>query len=68
MNAPSQGQNAESHPLLQTQIVHNVVIKELTRQVSVHCIERGIILKTVFDCYVRLLDIVYGENFKRERD
>ena len=60
--------NASKHcqPLLHTQLVHNIVMKELTRQVSVYCIERGILLKTIFDSYIRLIDLVFGDQFEHD--
>lgn len=44
------------------QIAHNIAIKEITRQVSVQCIERGILLKTIFDSYVRMIDLVFIDS------
>jgi len=35
--------------------------------VSVQCIERGILLKTVFDSYVRLADLIYSESLNLRR-
>ena len=39
----------------------------MTRQVSVQCIERGILLKTIFDSYVRMIDLVFEDSvFQRK--
>ena len=48
-------------------MVHNIAIKEITRQVSVQCVERGILLKTIFDSYVRLVDLIYSESLNMRR-
>jgi hypothetical protein len=32
----------------------------------VYCIERGILLKTVFDSYIRLIDLVFGDQFEHD--
>ena len=50
----------ESYLLIQ--IAHNIAIKEMTRQVSVQCIERGMLLKTIFDSYVRMVDLVFVDS------
>ena len=49
------------------QIAHNIAIKEITRQVSVQCIERGILLKTIFDSYVRMIDLVFIDSIIQRR-
>jgi hypothetical protein len=49
------------------QLIHNIAIKEVTRQISVQCIERGILLKTIFDSYVRLADLIYSESLNLRR-
>jgi len=36
--------------------------------VSVHCLERGVLLKTVFDNYVRLIDHVFKDQFARGKE
>lgn len=46
-----------------TQIIHNLAIKEISRQVSVQCVERGLLLKTIFDSYVKLIDLVFLDGF-----
>lgn len=49
------------------QIAHNIAIKEITRQVSVQCIERGILLKTIFDSYVRMVDLIFVDSFAQRK-
>lgn len=46
----------------------NICIKELVRQVSVQCVERGRVLKKVFSAYLGLVEILnvdYREKRKR---
>ena len=49
------------------QIAHNIAIKEITRQVSVQCIERGILLKTIFDSYVRMVDLIFVDSVAQRK-
>ena len=58
---------SQSEIYLLTQVAHNIAIKEVTRQVSVHCIERGILLKSIFDSYVRLIDFIFQDSFNQRR-
>ena len=53
---------SQTDSYLLIQIAHNIAIKEITRQVSVQCIERGILLKTVFDSYVRMVDLIFADS------
>ena len=55
----------ESYLLIQ--IAHNIAIKEMTRQVSVQCIERGMLLKTIFDSYVRMVDLVFVDSVAQRK-
>lgn len=52
---PPQGEDTVL-PLLQ--LMMNICMQELTRQVSVHCLERGHLLKRVFQAYIRLIDLL----------
>ena len=56
------GEILQGDSYLLIQIAHNIAIKEVTRQVSVQCIERGILLKTVFDSYVRMVDLIFEDS------
>ena len=66
-------QKVNENDILQTdsylliQIAHNIAIKEITRQVSVQCIERGILLKTIFDSYVRMVDLVFEDSMQQRK-
>lgn len=53
---------SQTDQYLLIQIAHNIAIKEMTRQVSVQCIERGILLKTIFDSYVRMVDLIFVDS------
>ena len=57
----------QTDSFLLTQVAHNIAIKEITRQVSVQCVERGILLKTVFDSYVKLIDMIFADGFHQRR-
>ena len=57
----------QSDSYLLIQIAHNIAIKEITRQVSVQCIERGILLKTIFDSYVRMVDLVFEDSMQQRK-
>ena len=45
----------------------NISIKELTRQISVHCHERGILLTRIFSNYIRLLDLINQAHSKKRK-
>ena len=53
---------SQTDSYLMIQIAHNIAIKEITRQVSVQCVERGILLKTIFDSYVRMVDLLFEDS------
>ena len=38
------------------QLVYNLVVKELVRQVSTQCLERGWVLHRIFDAYKSLIE------------
>ena len=44
-----------------------MAVKEVTRQVSVQCVERGIILKAIFDSYLRMIDLIFQDGFVQRR-
>ena len=58
---------SQTDQYLLIQIAHNIAIKEITRQVSVQCIERGILLKTVFDSYVRMVDLIFVDSVAQRK-
>ena len=60
-SASGEQTNEGQNPLIQCQLAFNVAMKEIVRQVSVHCLERGVLLKTIFDNYVRLIDHVFKD-------
>jgi hypothetical protein len=45
----------------------NISIKELTRQISVHCHERGILLTRIFSSYIRLLDLINHSHSNKRK-
>ena len=49
------------------QIAHNIAVKEITRQVSVQCVERGILLKTIFDSYVSMVDLIFEDSLAQRK-
>ena len=53
----------QTDSFLLIQVVHNMAVKEMQRQVSVQCVERGILLKAIFDSYVRLVDLIFQDGF-----
>ena len=57
----------QSDIYLLTQVAHNIAIKEISRQVSVQCVERGVLLKSIFDSYVRLIDFTFQDSFHQRR-
>jgi len=63
----SENELIQSDIYLLTQVAHNICIKEVTRQVSVQCVERGILLKSIFDSYVRLIDFIFLDSFSQRR-
>ena len=44
------------------QLTMNICVKELSRQVSVQCQERGIIITKVFKSYAKLIDLIHRDN------
>lgn len=62
-----EGEMIQSDIYLLTQVAHNIAIKEVTRQVSVQCVERGVLLKSIFDSYVRLIDFIFQDSFHQRR-
>ena len=63
----SENELIQSEVYLLTQVAHNIAIKEVTRQVSVQCVERGVLLKSIFDSYVRLIDFIFQDSFHQRR-
>ncbi|CDW88315.1 ef hand family protein [Stylonychia lemnae] len=49
-----------------TQVVFNLCIEEICRQVSVQCVERGELLRKIFDQYTQLIENM-SKNFKAKR-
>ena len=49
------------------QVAHNIAVKEMTRQVSVQCVERGIVLKAIFDSYVRMIDLIFEDSIMQRK-
>lgn len=43
-------------------------MQELIRQASVHCLERGQLLKRVFSSYVRFIDLVNIDHIKKRKN
>ncbi|TNV87114.1 hypothetical protein FGO68_gene8085 [Halteria grandinella] len=61
------GTIAESQVYPLIQLVMNIAMQEITRQVSVHCVERGLLLKRIFNSYIGFLDLVnMDHNLKRK--
>ena len=50
------------------QVVYNVAWKELIRQVSVHCVERGFIMHRIFKAYLSILNRFEVLHEKARRD
>jgi hypothetical protein len=46
------------------QVLHNICIKELTRQVSVTCVERGFLMNQVFEGYIQLFEKTTKSDMK----
>lgn len=46
----------------------NICVHELARQVSVQCVERGQLLKRLFSCYVKFLELVNNDQSKKRKD
>ena len=63
----NENQLTQTESYLLIQIAHNIAIKEMTRQVSVQCIERGMLLKTIFDSYVRMVDLVFVDSVAQRK-
>ncbi len=42
-------------------------MKELTRQISVHCHERGQLLTRVFGCYLRFVDLLNNDHHSKRK-
>ena len=50
------------------QVVYNVAWKELIRQVSVHCVERGFIMHRIFKAYLSILNSLEAVHDEARRD
>jgi hypothetical protein len=45
----------------------NITMKELIRQISVHCHERGQLLTRVFSCYIKFLELQNAYHAKKRK-
>ena len=46
----------------------NICVKELTRQVSVHCLERGLLVQKVFESYAKIIELINKDHkIKRKK-
>ncbi|CAI2381753.1 unnamed protein product [Moneuplotes crassus] len=52
-------EKTKSEKLIACQAIYNLAWKELTRQVSVQCVERGILMDKIFKAYFDLINKVY---------
>ena len=57
---PNEQRDEKLFPMLQ--LTMNICVKELSRQVSVQCQERGIIITKVFKSYAKLIDLIHRDN------
>lgn len=49
------------------QLLMNICMKELTRQISVHCHERGQLLTRVFGCYIRFVELLNSDHLQKRK-
>jgi hypothetical protein len=55
-----------TYPLLQ--LVLNICIHELARQVSVQCVERGLLLKRIFSCFIRFQELINTDQTRKRKE
>lgn len=59
----SQDHNYSFNALIEDlQLVYSACLKELIRQISLHCVERGQLLEKIWNCYLDLLEKAISSN------
>ena len=54
------------HKFVNAQKIYTICFEEIVRQVSVHCVERGHLIKTVWEGYLGLLEQAFRIAKKKE--
>lgn len=57
---PNEQREEKLFPMLQ--LAMNICVKELSRQVSVQCQERGVIITKVFKSYAKLINLIHKDH------